>query len=1180
MKRIKVLKTIFTAVVAVLLGGLVGAMIGCSCEGGYDPKHNIEGITTNAVLFVEHNRLSFAKDMTIDAPDIIEKCGLTLEDDSGNSVKVTAKHLREGNLYFENFDLSSAGTDKKIKISYRDADNYIVYDVGDYSLDFWLDEGKTELYKSVSANAVHNNDLNLAVWADLADFNYAIDPEAREKDLNRAMRFNGWYDSSETLIAGRVSFPTLGGVKQVLSYHAHFIEKEKIENLDLKYEGNDLVFFGYRGEQTESVTVPESVTKIDFHKLFEGEVNFTKLEIPSTARIDLPISGAIDSKGLTEITVAADNPYVASYNGALYSKDFKKLYFMPASSLDVNFHSSLTSFESYSCAYWRISSLSIPETVTALGHYCFAHSSLMSVYGLDNVQNIMTGVFYNTAMSIDNGVALYTAVSGTSDRKYNLSMILDKTITEYTLMDGTVGIDGDAFNGCTQLKKVNLGDELVSIGSYAFSECTSLESIDLPSTVRQIGSGAFGGCSSLETVTGLGDVNYSETRSVYEHTLPARLFHGCKNLKSVTIAEGITAIGDSAFYDCASLSELTIPSTVKTIGASAFYACGFKQINLPASLESMGKALFSNSKLESIDFSTCPLLEALPERGFEYTQLKTVTIPDRFIEIPGYCFYYVRTLTSVNLGKTETIGDRAFGYCAALKTIDFGSELKTIKDSAFTSCTGLTEVVIPDTVTDIESYAFRSCTKMTKITLGKNVKSFGKYEAEYGAVEYGTVSPVLYSCSELKEIAVAEGNTEFKAIDGVLYGRTTAGIDRGEGGVLITVPLAYARDTLTLGSQVKVVLPYSVHSSAKLVTVNLNEGLEVIGKAAFYNSKKIKSLTVPASVKQIGASILLNCTGIESFAIDEGNTLYSSDGNLIYRDSAVVMYLGLSENVRIREGIVSINQATFMNSKAIKTLVIADSVTEIGSKAFNGCTGLTSIAIGAGVKDIDPTAFAALSALESITVSENNPYFKVADNILYSKDGKKLLLCAAKNGTTELKIEAGVTEIADYAFSYHATLKTVVLPEGVTKVGSYAFYECRMLESFVASLTLESIGERAFSFATSINPDDKTETRHCDTLKTVMLFGNLKSIGDYAFYGHYGIEKLYYKMTINEVNDLLSGSGTNIVYLTRGCPKGATGTNYNDVKKFLYIETQPDEFTINYEGYGWFRLVDGKPVEW
>jgi hypothetical protein len=51
------------------------------------------------------------------------------------------------------------------------------------------------------------------------------------------------------------------------------------------------------------------------------------------------------------------------------------------------------------------------------------------------------------------------------------------------------------------------------------------------------------------------------------------MFYECASLVSVTIPNGVTAIGDGAFLFCTSLKSMTIPASVKKISDDAFMGC-------------------------------------------------------------------------------------------------------------------------------------------------------------------------------------------------------------------------------------------------------------------------------------------------------------------------------------------------------------------------------------------------------------------------------------------------------------------------------------------------------------------------------------------------------------------------------------------------------------------------------
>lgn len=1176
MKKSKLFLIFLVTIVAVLCAAVLVA-----CSGGeYSGTHEAPDIKHNLVLPIERNKLTFKKDMEINDIDVIEKCNCKFYDEDGNITQIDAQLLRNGLARHEPFDLETVGTNKRIMITYNGVSNYIFYDVNDYQVNFYTDEEQTELWQTVPASASLNDDLGLSVWVNLTQYNYSVDETAMASDASRAERFNGWYDTAGNSVTGlhALALPRVGN-ERVLNLHAHYITQEELDVLDIVREGSKRTFVGYKGEATESVVVPEGVTDIDFTKVFEGEIAFEKLHIPSTATITAPFMSAVDTKTLTEVSVDDGSILYSSFNGALYSKDFTTLYFMPASSQNAEFHSSLVEFGSYSCAFWRIGSLTLPQGVTTLQHYCFAYSAISEVQGLENVKQIKTGVFFRSNMNahLDGNTALYNVLP---DGKYVLSMILDKGITSYSILDGTTSIAGDAFKGCTDLTSVTFPNGLERIGESAFSGCVGLTTITLPSSLKYMSKSVFLGCSALTAVNGLPDVTFVDTDGAeYAHTLPSETFYRCSKLTTVTLPEGLITIGPSVFRECSSLENIVFPNSLHTIGSYSFANCTkLTNVSLPPDLRAFGMYAFSACKaLERIDLSVCPNLIGLARYLFNScTKLTSVEIPDFITEIPHHCFYACSGLTEVKMSKVTDIGESAFDYCTTLSKIDFGDSLKTIGKRAFAQCTkGFTSMVIPDTVTDIGGYAFRACNYMTKITLGKNVKNFGVCPIEEDGLTFGGVEPALYLCTVLNEIEVVEGNEYFSSIDGILYARYVDGIDYGKNSVLYAVPQKYTKTEITLPDSVRVIIPYAAHSLTTIKAITLNEGVQNIGKGAFYNSKLLTSMHIPSSVTFLGASILLSCTGIKEFSIAEGNEVYSTDGNLVYSSDKLVMYMGLSAAVEIKDGINEIARAVFMNNGVITSIVIPDSVTIIRDLAFNGCTKLTTIKIGKGLEELESGAFSSIKTLKTIEVDSENPHFKSINDVLYSKDGKQLIVAAANNGMTELDIDENVVEICDYAFAYHKTLSGVKLPSGVKKIGDYAFYECWEITYFYGSPALETIGNRAFSFLkeNSVDPTNPTETRFCDKLTRVLLYDKIKLIDDYAFYGQYGIKFLYLNMSYAQAQALKGGK--NITYLTYGNPDYTGGGYFNEVIRCLYSATEPD---INYDLYYWFAFDEnGEP---
>ena len=189
-------------------------------------------------------------------------------------------------------------------------------------------------------------------------------------------------------------------------------------------------------------------------------------------------------------------------------------------------------------------------------------------------------------------------------------------------------------------------------------------------------------------------------------------------IKTVTIGDGITSIGDYAFMGCTGMTELTLPNSVTSIGRGTFVDCsGLTELTLPSSVTSIGVAAFSSNGLEKI----------------------TVESGNSRYDSRDNCNSIIET-------ETNTL-------IAGCKNSIIPNSVTSIGWSAFYGCSGLTELTLPSSVTSIERYAFGGCTGLTELTLPNSVRS----------IEYG----VFYGCSGLTELTLPNS---VKSIGGMLSG--------------------------------------------------------------------------------------------------------------------------------------------------------------------------------------------------------------------------------------------------------------------------------------------------------------------------------------------------------------------------------------------------------------------------
>lgn len=135
---------------------------------------------------------------------------------------------------------------------------------------------------------------------------------------------------------------------------------------------------------------------------------------------------------------------------------------------------------------------------------------------------------------------------------------------EYGVSDGRAIITKYKGAGGTVEIPATLGGYPVkAMGMHAFVECTSLKSVSMPESVTWIGNSAFIGCTGLESVklpAGL--------KSIGE-----KAFYSCTSLTSVVIPDKVTSIADLAFYGCLNLESITVPAGITTLDSSFVYGC-------------------------------------------------------------------------------------------------------------------------------------------------------------------------------------------------------------------------------------------------------------------------------------------------------------------------------------------------------------------------------------------------------------------------------------------------------------------------------------------------------------------------------------------------------------------------------------------------------------------------------
>lgn len=158
-----------------------------------------------------------------------------------------------------------------------------------------------------------------------------------------------------------------------------------------------------------------------------------------------------------------------------------------------------------------------------------------------------------------------------------------------------------------------------------------------------------------------------------------------------------------------------------------------------------------------------------------------------------------------------------------------------------------------------------------------------------------------------------------------------------------------------------------------------------------------------------------------SYKTDTDFEYIEEDGSLI-----LTKYLGENENIIVPAEIdskpVKSIKGAFLNNIMVKNVRISEGIETIDYMAFYGCTSVLSVLVPESVKTIGHAAFLGCMSLETVEMG------------------------------------GGVTEIMPYAFSDCTFLSNIILPENLEFIGEKAFSNCSHLQSLNIPAAVKVIG--------------------------------------------------------------------------------------------------------------------------
>ena len=301
--------------------------------------------------------------------------------------------------------------------------------------------------------------------------------------------------------------------------------------------------------------------------------------------------------------------------------------------------------------------------------------------------------------------------------------------------------------------------------------------------------------------------------------------------------------------------------------------------------------------------------------------------------------------------------------------------------------------------------------------------------------------------------------------------------------------------------------------------------------------KNATSVTIPSEINGIpvteikAQTAFYGCNEIETFVVEEGNTVFESRGNAIIRKKEAgksdVKLIAGCKNTVIPNDVTSIEPYAFYGCSGLKEIILPDSLKYIYNDSFSE-SGLTSIKIPDSVEYIGPCTFKQCKDLSHVELPDG--LTRLLDETFTGCSSLEEIVLPDSitelgydafclSGLKKIVIPSGVTNIPSGLLRRCENLESVTIPDGVTSIGILAFDRCSSLTDIKIPASVTSIRYSAFfkcSSLTSIKiPEGVTQIEEdtfsqCKSLEYVGLPASLTSIDTIAFTFCSKLKDVYY----------------------------------------------------------------------
>lgn len=307
-------------------------------------------------------------------------------------------------------------------------------------------------------------------------------------------------------------------------------------------------------------------------------------------------------------------------------------------------------------------------------------------------------------------------------------------------------------------------------------------------------------------------------------------------------------------------------------------------------------------------------------------------------------------------------------------------------------------------------------------------------------------------------------------------------------------------------------------------------------------STQLTSISIPASVVDIANGAFSSCQALQAINVASGNAKYYSDNGVLYENEGANKWL-----------------LAYPVARPDASYSVPENTTGIRVNAFQSAKNLTSVTLPTTLKDLPFSSpgysgFTSARKLTEINVTSGNANFKSENGVVFTADGKELVVYPCGKGSAtlgydpyEYVVPTTVEKIRPSAFARVEGFTSVKMSAPLKEIGADAFNSCRYLQTVTVPSTVTDIADGAFSGSIALT-DINVETGNTvyasangvlyNANKTELIAypagkqgayttePTTKKIRNKAFYYAAGLTKLTLTPSVEEIdNDAFQSTG-------------------------------------------------------